>query len=327
MDVPFDNVHQLYDMSASNIPPNADDQLPGQPRVRLGPLPGPLFEYLANDLFTKDLNAMAPNLWLMTTRSSAHVSPLHHQYVLGRQIIITEDPRLHLLWIDDHIFIKPLPLYLLSFEFWEQYLLPESTSITSLKQTPTPKAYPEWNDRKKELAKAASGFLRTYLFLIQYQSDFNIALSNGLLPVDTTFDSFVSFSARLETIKDCEVSPRYHYGEMRLTRLNMWCKILLGRWHYQVVHRQYGHYFARFYGPLLFLFGFLSVALSALQVEMAVENQYQSGTLPDYEWPRFWIFSRVFSVLSLVAVGIPTISILALAIGKPLMEIRYALTH
>lgn len=327
MDIPFDYAHQLYDMSQLGNSSLSDDQLPGQPRIRLGPLPEPLFQYLENDLCTRDLDLMSPKLWLMATRSGGNVSPLHHQRVKGRRVIITEDPRLHLLWIDDYILIKPLPMYLLSYDFWEKYLLPESSSITSLKQTSAPRVYPEWDNQKTDLAKAALGFLRTYLLLIQYQSDFDLALAYRLMPVNTTFESFCLFSSRLETIKDSEVSPRYHYGELRLARLNMWCKVLLGRWHYQTVHRQYAQYFARFYGPLLFLFGVLSVVLSALQVEMAVENQYQSAGLPGFAWPHFWKFSRVFSVLSLVAVGLPTLAILALLVGKPAMEMKYALTH
>ena len=323
MEIPFDHETQIHDMS----PQPVDGLLPGQPRVRLGPLPGPLFEYLENDLCTRDLDTMSSKLWLMATRSSGNVSPLHHQKVKGRQIIITEDPKLHLLWIDDQIFVKPLPLYLLSHEFWEKYLVPHSASVAGLNQKCQLACYPERDEQKIDLVRSALGFLRTYLLLIQYQSDFEMALEYRLLPAHTTFESFCHFSSRFETIKDSEVALRYQYGELRLTRLNLWCKIFLHRWHYQTVHRQYGQYFARFYGPLLFIFAFWSVVLSALQVEMAVENQYQSGNLPHLEWPQFWSFSRIISVLSLVVVGLPSIVILVLLIGKPVMEMKYAVTH
>ena len=326
MEIPFDYENQIYDMSVQQVNSNSHELLPGQPRIRLA-LPDPLYEYLQNDLCTRDLDRMSPILWLMATRSSGSVSPLHHQRVKGRRIVITEDPRLHLLWIDDQIFIKPLPLYLLSHEFWEKYLLPDSSSIAGLNQKSLPAFYPELNAQKEDLARAALGFLRTYLLLIQYQSDFDMALAHSLMPANATFESFCLFSSRFDSINDSEVAPRYHYGELRLSRLNIWCKIFLRRWHYHTVHRQYRQYFARFYGPLLFTFGFFSVVLSALQVEMAVENQYQSGNEPDLEWPHFWTFSRVFSVLSLVVVGLPSIGVLVLLIGKPVMEMKYALTH
>ena len=343
MELPFDYAYQLYDMLSSDTNPDDEDQLPGQPRIRLGPDPRPLFEYLDKDLCTTDLDAMSPHLWLMATRSSANVSPLHHQIVKGRRIVITEDPRLHLLWVDDQVFIKPLPMYLLSYNFWERYLLPDTSSIAGFNQKSLPAIYPEWNAQKKILVKSALGILRSYLFLIQYSSDFEVALACRLLPQNTTFESFCSFSFRFETIKNTEVAARYHYGELRLARLNFWCKIFLRRWHYETVHRQYGQYFARFYGPLLFTFGFFSVMLSALQVEMAVEStlaqQQQGGgggqnpgqqepqISSQLVWPQFWTFSRVFSILSIVVVGLPSFGILVLLFGKPLMEFKYALTH
>ena len=42
-------------------------------------------------------------------QSSADISPLHRQRVKGRAVIVTEDPKLYLVWFYDHIFIKPLP--------------------------------------------------------------------------------------------------------------------------------------------------------------------------------------------------------------------------
>ena len=58
----------------------------------------------------------------MSTQSSANINALHRQRVKGRHIIITEEVRLHLVWIHDRIFVKPLPKYLLSHVFWEWFL-------------------------------------------------------------------------------------------------------------------------------------------------------------------------------------------------------------
>ena len=329
MHIPFDHAHQLYDMAFSSQHHQSSSNgryLPGQPRIMLGLSPEVLYDYLEKDLCTRDLNIMSPHLWLMATRSSKNVSPLHHQKVKGRHIILTEDPRLHLLWIDDRIFIKPLPPYLLSYEFCERYLFPEPWPTPNLSQKPplsSAAVYPEWNARKEELSRSALGFLRSYFYLIKCSSDLEIALSHRLLPPDVTFETFCQFSSRFAAITDDGVAPRYHYGELRLGRLNLWCKLLLQRWHYETVYRQYGQYFQRFYGPLLFTFAFFSVALSTLQVELAVESVIENQR----QWPRFWTFSRVFSVLSLAVVGLPFLTILALLIGKPLMELRYALTH
>ena len=322
METPFDHKHQIHDMSAQGVS-STDGPLPGQPRIRLGPLPGPLFEYLENDLCTKDLDMVASKIWVMATRAFDNVTPLHHQKIKGRRIMITERPKLHLLWIDDQIFIKPLPLYLMSHDFWEKYLLP----MAGFDQKSQDTLYPERYEQKRNLAKAALGYLRTYRYLIQHQSDFDIAVSERLIPASLTFESFCDFSSRFEAIKDSEVAPRYQYGELRLARLNLWCKIFLRQWHYQTVHRQYAQYFARFYGPLLFMFGFWSVLLSAVQVEMAVENQYQAGNFTYLVWPQFWSFSRIISVLSMVVIGLPSTWVLLLLFGNLAMESRYFVKH
>ena len=72
-----------------------------------------LRRFLYRELWAVDLERMAPHLWIMSTQSSSNVSPLHQQKVKGREIVVTEDPRLHLVWIYDRVFIKPLPRYVL----------------------------------------------------------------------------------------------------------------------------------------------------------------------------------------------------------------------
>ncbi|KAL8295066.1 hypothetical protein RB597_005709 [Gaeumannomyces tritici] len=69
-----------------------------------------------------------------------------------------------------------------------------------------------------------------------------------------------------------DVSLRYAYGEIRLTRLNFYAPFLLGKSHFQRVEYQYGTYFARFYGPILFVIAVASVVLSGLQVIVSVGN-------------------------------------------------------
>jgi hypothetical protein len=77
-----------------------------------------LRHFLVQEYWATSLEAVASHLWILSTQSSANVSSLHKQKVRGREILVTEDPRLHLVWINDRIFIKPLPPYLLSYQFW-----------------------------------------------------------------------------------------------------------------------------------------------------------------------------------------------------------------
>lgn len=257
-----------------------DDSLPSQPSIALSDLPR-IRSFLKDDLCSSDLETMAPRLWIMTTLSSENINALHRQRVKGREIIVTEEPRLHLVWIHNRIFIKPLPRYLLSYAFWEGYLDERSNKLGKY---------------QSDIRKAASGFLRTYRYLIRHETDFNIAQQEhlSLIPKDIDWRSFSRFIAELSSIDDAAVSKRYRYGELRLTRLNLYAPLLLRKFHFEQVHGQYGDFFARLYGPILFVFALVSTILSSMQVALAAEQ------LVTVQWVSMWHVSRWFSVLSLI---------------------------
>ncbi|KAF4538082.1 uncharacterized protein LTHEOB_11030 [Lasiodiplodia theobromae] len=287
-------------------------RLPGQPNIRLGQHER-LWHHLERELYSADLEKLAPHLWMMSTQSSANISPLHRQKVKNRRIIITEDPRLHLVWVDDKIFIKPLPPYLLSHAFWAEILQPCSGPTTTTTTT-TSNASPNSTtaSHRTAIALAARGFLRTYSHLIRHESDFRIALDEQLIPpppvftstpssdIPITWTTFADFTASISSlVNDADVSPRYAYGELRLSRLNFYAKLFLRRFYYQRRFPQYGTYFAQFFAPILFVFGTLSVVLGAMQVMTATE----ALLLPDGAvWPGLWMVCRWFSVLTLVLV-------------------------
>jgi hypothetical protein len=153
-------------------------------------------------------------------------------------------------------------------------------------------------DKDKILASAL-GYLRTYTHLIQHPSDFQLAIENHLLPPNITYTQLSLFLSNLPSISDSSVSPRFHYGEIRLSRLNFYSKFLLRKFYFQRVHSQYGSYFATFYAPLLYTFGTLSLLLNAMQLAMSVEQ------VDGNQWKEFWVVCRQFSVACLVAgVGI-----------------------
>lgn len=209
---------------------------------------------LSMELLTPDLSRLSPYLWLVGTQQSNHISPLHHQIVKGREIIISENIELHCTWLYDRVFLKPIPPFLLSWAFWQRYLVSDSSPIL--------------DGLRRDLQRGAIGYLRTYFYLIKYPSDFRIARQEHLIPEDTTYEEtrrfFLAFAGRPDT----EVSPRFAYGELQLGRLNFWAKVFLRRIAFQKVqtHDDYNMYFTRFYGPLIFLFAVFSVVLSAMQV-------------------------------------------------------------
>ena len=211
--------------------------VPGQPALDVDDV-STLVAFLEQDLLTLNLDKMSPYLWMMSTPSSSHIKPLHRQLVKGRKIVITEEPRLHLLWLQDRIFIKPIPLYLLSHHFWTDTLLSNS---------------PELRKEQRLLARASFRFIRTYLHLIRHESDLRIAQQGDtpLLPKNISWEDICRFLSDLKVISDMDVTPRYHFGELRLSRLNFYSKFVLGKFHYERLHVQYGSYFSQFYGPLL----------------------------------------------------------------------------
>lgn len=307
---PFAKADQLNDeldtVARPAMPAISTKRLPGYPRIYLDQY-AKVDEFLKQEFLLKDLEKMAPYLWMMSKHDSKSISPLHRQRVKGRDIVITEDPRLHLVWYHDRIFIKPLPKYLLSHYFWEKYLCIDGDSA------------PE----QITLQKAVLGYLRTYIHLIKYESDFRIATDDKLqlIPSDILFLEFCDFIAPLENLLDADVAGRYAYGEIRLTRLNLYSKIFLMKFSFHRIRPQYSDYFASFYGPLLFVFAILSVVLGAMQVSMAIDFDVSK------QWKYFGQFCQWFSVMCLSAVAILVLWLGLLFLYKFIKEWVYAIAE
>jgi len=290
MECPFVKSNQLYD-GILNIPrddgsyeaPENPKCLPGHPYYQLGETER-LTAFLEREFCAPDLEAMAPRLWMMSTQSSGNINPLHKQKVKGREIVITEDPRLHLVWGRDRILMKPIPIYLLSYDFWTKFLLDDSSILLDL-------------EKRDSIRRSALGYLRTYYYLVRHESDFFIGQELRLIPKDVNWPGFCDFISDFEKIPDSDVSSRYSYGELRLARLNFYIQIFLWRSYFERV-RGYEAYFSRFHGVLIFAFAALTVVFSAMQVELLVEQ-----TTGD-QWVEFWRASRYFSVLGLVCVAV-----------------------
>ncbi|ERF71273.1 hypothetical protein EPUS_05325 [Endocarpon pusillum Z07020] len=265
--------------------------LPGEPRITLED--ACIENYLESELVTRDLDKLAPHLWLVAKQDSSHVSSLTHQIVRGREIIVTEKPELHLVWIYDRVFIKPIPKYLLSHAFWAFYLINANSPISK--------------PLREDIARAALGFLRSYLHLIRHKSDFTLAKDDRLrlLPKNISYSNFVSFIMAFDTVEDTRVSPRYQFGELRLTRLNFWSKIFLHRFTFQKVHGQYGAHFAQFYGPILFVFGSLT--------------QFEQFSI------TFSQASRGFSIFTLIFVALVALFLISILCIMCLRETVFAI--
>lgn len=288
--------------------------IPGQPRLMVND-PN-LWPYLRKHLLTPELDGIASRLWLISTPSSANIAPLHEHIACGRVIHVSENPRLHLTWLDGKIFIKPIPKYLLSHHFWSTFL------CTTTEET-------HWNGGSPnhvivDIRKAVLGLLRTFDYLIQSELDFDLALQHHLIPdkIGITYEAFIRFITHFTDLPDRYVSPRYRYGTLRLSRLNAWSPILLHRWRYHDVHRTYNSYFIRFFGPLIFAYASASVILEALQV--ALQAEPSTGT-PEVSraWDMFQDAAKWFAVALISSTAFVCLALVVLLVALVGSELAF----
>ena len=202
--------------------PLSIQHLPGSPRVSLDA--EAVESYAESELTTPELDHYQHLnlLWLVATPSRRHVSSLTHQAVRGRNIIVTEHARLHCVWINDRIFIKPVPRWLLSANIWRHYF--ESPIVLGPR-------------RREQILRAARGFLATYALLVTHESDFEIAREKRLVPANMKWEPFCAFVDLFAGMADDDLNPRYHYGDLRLSRLNLLAPVAIGKLNY---HKVYG---------------------------------------------------------------------------------------
>ncbi|KAL3473034.1 hypothetical protein BJX99DRAFT_249205 [Aspergillus californicus] len=201
---------------------------------RLVPVQSNEPDFLSAELCVDRLDKIHRFLWIAGLPKPPR--PLHYQLVLQREITICEKMDMHLVWGSGRIFLKPIPLYLLSKEFWGRNLVCREGCECRFN---TSSAGPRQIQRS-----IAVGFLLTYAALLTYESDFVIAKERGLLPGSLTSNdtnpttkwnewqqlvrellassssssSFSSPPSPSAVYKP--IHRRFRHGELRLGRLN-----------------------------------------------------------------------------------------------------------
>jgi hypothetical protein len=137
-----------------------------------------------------------------------------------------------------------------------------------------------------------------------------------------TWFQFCRFSAHFNDITDDEVSGRYHYGEIRLTRLNYYAPLLLKKSHYQRVDYQYRAYFARIQGPVISAFAFFSILLNCMQVNLA-------AAAADEKYSNFSLIASFFwlSILIGAVACVLLLLLICLFLFKVIREWRFAIAR
>ncbi|KAJ7247761.1 hypothetical protein C8J57DRAFT_975956, partial [Mycena rebaudengoi] len=204
------------------------------------------------------LNDIHKHLWLAGWRGSLH--PFHWHIMVGRNITVTEDPDMHLVCTDRAIFMKPLPVCLLDYKVYSRHVAVHDG-----------------------VAAAARGVLLTYANLVKHESDFALALQNGLLPRRITWTAWCRLQHHLAKIPSTTANKRYQYGELRLTRLNLIYRFGRGRLMYFRLHRSYTGYFGAQYRTFLILFAYVTVVHSAFQT-ILTSGQGSTGVAATALW-------------------------------------------
>ena len=274
-------------------------------------------DFLHRELDTPLLDELYPHLWLVAKKSGHHIEAIHQQRIQRRNITIAEDPALHLIWYYDTLYLKPIPQCLFNHGFWEDYLLPSKMECPGV-----PKGCHIGNSH---ICRTALGYLRSYSFLIRHESDYLIAQRADLIPKDISYQDFKRFILPFRAILDGNVSPRYHFGQLRLTRLNLAVQLLRPPSargaivpYYHKRNWQTGEFLGRFQIPLLFFFAAFSVVLSAMQVALAALGQEAWATFIRASWR----FSIAVIILIAGSAAICMLCILGLLIAQGQFALR-----
>ena len=276
---------------------NPISYVPGEPAISLNS--AEVSAHLSTHLETRLLDEIYSHLWLVARKAGYSIDPLHVQRIKGRNVVPSEDPRLHLVWQKNIVYIKPLPICLLNYEFWDNYLLPGTPKTGLVGSKTTTQSF----DRN-----IALGFLRSYAFLIEHQIDFTLAKEFHLIPEKFEWIAWSRFIYSFRCLKDDHVAKRYHYGQLRLSRLDWIVRLVQPQhssngWFYQIPHWSITEYLAQATIPLLFIFASISLVLSSMQVVLSVPAHGLGFLHLDEAGNRqingaFWVFSITIIVFS-----------------------------
>lgn len=246
--------------------------------------------WIENELDLERLHRINHRLWLVGRPTLPR--PLHHQILLGREVSVTEQMDMHLVWTAGHMYLKPLPRFLLEPQFWKEYLLcapncdcttgngaPENFATSAPKKANKPKGANTPEEPKEckhsKLYKIALGFLFSYVALIRHESDLSIAKEKFLVPMDVDWPYWTSLVQQLDPEHIYpKIDQRFLYGELRLSRLNKIYKLTQkpGLRGYVYAWQTYGSFFQEYFGVLAAVTVYVAIILTAMQVGLATNQ-------------------------------------------------------
>ncbi|KAJ5730532.1 uncharacterized protein N7483_005040 [Penicillium malachiteum] len=228
-----------------------------------------LSSILDHDLLVHRLNCIHSWLWMCGRPMPPRA--MHKQMALSRTIVLTEDMDMHLLWLGNRIFIKPLPLYLLHSDFWNKH---NACFLTSGQSDPSP---------TQSISRVGT---------------------QGLLPPAMTWEQWRNFSSQFLS-QHCyfSINPRFWYGELGLNRLNMiyslaWGLIFRG---YSRVGgaATYEELIRHNFAALATILAYAIVVLSAMQTGLSTDRLQSDQTFVNASY-GFTVFSIIAPLTGVV---------------------------
>ena len=291
-----------FDTLASPIdPPTKPDHLSDQTSAYDGLLPAsyrtpeedvapPALNtfFVRKELEVDRLNSIHEWLWLVGRPRPPR--PLYYQRAVGRNIVLHEQADVHCVWDERRIFLKPVPRWLLEERVWRNLLSCEDgcrpskpTRYGNVKGSSfnEPKAAKEGECERCELRGLARGFMLSYTSLVAYEHDFYVAKEHKLVPEEMTWSQWRSIVKALLSSQRCpypttgspyppaqSINPRYHYGELRLGRLNLIYRFTLRSplEGYLYGYNAYSQFWSTNMKRLAGVFAYIVVVLTAMQV-------------------------------------------------------------
>jgi hypothetical protein len=229
-------------------------------------------------------NVLGPPLPLYRTR-----------YLAGRPLNLrrTEDLNLHLLYSLDALFLKPLPPWLLSSDFWDRHLIPTRQD-------------PIEENRRKAVVASAFGFLFSYCTLLCYPDDFRIAKENGLLPESITWELWRQIAEQvLQNYRKERVHSRFWYGRLRLSIVQSAYQLkttaFMSRYSEEGDDYWMSPSLGRNFTALAAVLGFIVIALTVMQVGLATQKLQASPAFQRASW-GFTVFSLLAPLILIILI-------------------------
>ncbi|TKX23875.1 hypothetical protein C1H76_3813 [Elsinoe australis] len=196
--------------------------------------------------------------WLWVCGRLLPPRALNTQAVLRREIVPSEDVELHMLWTSGKIFIKPLPFYFRSEDF-RKYMY----------------------NSKEPWSFDGRGLLYSYTALLAHPYDLKLAIDIGLMCPKMEWEEWqdiVTEFMKQHPYPDVfqSISPRYHYGELRLSRLDKiyrWGKGNLLRGYSNLTgNTRWADFFSDNFGKIAAVLFYVTIVLTAMQVGLATDT-------------------------------------------------------